>query len=469
MKKYTHSKKRKIFLSIVIIITIGAILFVVNYQRKISTNDQENANELIDLDSEDPAATPVPVTAEDINNTSHDASALGGYNVLIADRGNNRIIEVTPDKKIVWQYDFNLPRLGFGADDAFFAENGKYITVNLEMYHLVQKIDFQMKKVVWSYGTAGVPSRKAGFLNRPDDAYQLPNGNIVTADIKNCRVIEIASDKKIVRQYGVTGVCKDAPGYLDSPNGDTPLPNGHLLISNIRSHKVIELDENWKEVFSLKVPLLYPSDPQQTKAGNILIADYVRPGKIIEISRSGKVVWQYYFPSGPQELNKPSLAIELPNGNIMTNDDINHRVIVIDKKTKKILWQYGVTGKPGNKPGQLNIPDGVDIIMRSASNIASLSSGPVLKIGQVSRHPKNYVNQSVTATGYVLLKQNGYAIFSDEATGSIGPYDLPVSGVGVDSLTLKGKYTLQGILKYKGLAASNHNLYHLETTNISAD
>ena len=62
------------------------------------------------------------------------------------------------------------------------------------------------------------------------------------------------------------------------------------------------------------------------------------------------------------KLNRPSLAIELPNGNIMANDDLNHRVIVIDKATKAILWQYGVTGQRGLTPGYLAIPDGLDII-----------------------------------------------------------------------------------------------------------
>jgi hypothetical protein len=47
------------------------------------------------------------------------------------------------------------------------------------------------------------------------------------------------------------------------------------------------------------------------------------------------------------------LAVELPNGNIIANDDLNHRVIVVDKATKKILWQYGVTGVFGERDGYL--------------------------------------------------------------------------------------------------------------------
>ena len=97
-----------------------------------------------------------------------------------------------------------------------------------------------------------------------------------------------------------------------------------------------------------------------TAAGNFLVAAYTNPGRIVEISRDGKIVWDY-SAQGDGLLNRPSLAIELPNGNILANDDLNHRVIVIDKASKKIVWQYGVTHQPGASDGHLSIPDGLDI------------------------------------------------------------------------------------------------------------
>ena len=290
-----------------------------------------------------------------------DASALGGYNVLIADRGNNRLIELTPDKQMIWEYDFQGLPPGGGADDAFFADGGKTVIVNLEHSALIQLIDYATKQVTWSYGDVGKAGGKDGRLNYPDDAYKLPNGDIIVADIRNCRIIEIAPDKHIVRQAGVTGVCGFKPPLLASPNGDTPLPNGHVLVSTITDHALRELDENWHEIFKMNLPIRYPSDPQPSQAGNFIIADYSRPGRIIEIARDGTLVWDYKAET-EGGLALPSLAIELPNGNIMANDDFNHRVIVIDKASKKIVWQYGFTGRPGREPGYLSIPDGVDII-----------------------------------------------------------------------------------------------------------
>ncbi len=211
-------------------------------------------------------------------------------------------------------------------------------------------------------------------------------------------------------------------------------------------------------------PLSYPSDPQLTKAGNILISEYVNPGKILEISKTGVPVWEF---TGDRKarLNKPSLAIELPNGNILANDDYNHRVIVIDKKTKQIVWQYGTTRKPGNGIGQLSVPDGVDIIKRSASfnaaGVSNLNLSPHT-VGQVTRHATNFIGQNIKVQGYLLKKEPGYIIISDEAGGSLSMYDLPVIGPGIDAVQFGKKYIFQGMFLGKGLIASNKNPNHLE-------
>jgi len=289
------------------------------------------------------------------------SAAFGGYNVLIADRGNNRLLLVSPAKEILWEYDFVSLRPNQGADDAFFIDGGKRIIASLEHAQVIQIIDLASKQVVWQYGELGKRSSAPGYLNFPDDAYMLPNGNVTVADIRNCRILEIAPDKHIVRQAGVTRRCSSHAPYLYAPNGDTPLPHGNVLITTIDDHSLVELDENWKDIFRMVLPLHYPSDPQMTKAGNFLISDYSRPGAIVELDRTGRTVWSYDAHESDQ-LKRPSLAIELPNGNIMANDDLNDRVIVIDKATKKIIWQYGVRGVPGRKPGYLHIPDGLDII-----------------------------------------------------------------------------------------------------------
>ncbi len=448
-------KKRKGYLALVLSIAVLFGLYLLIFRSSVS-EIYAKSSELARISDIAGPSAPDP------------ASPLGGYNVLIADEGNSRLIEVTPEKKTVWEYDFHFPKEDVGADDAFFIDGGKNISVNLESYNLLETINYADKKVVWSYGVPGRAGHTAGYLNTPDDAYKLPNGDTIVADIKNCRVIEISPAKEIVRQYGHTKVCGTRDGYLDSPNGDTPLPNGHILISNIQSKNVIELDQNWEKVFSMPLPVKYPSDPQMTKAGNILVADYSNPGKIVEVSKSGKVVWEY-TGEGNTRLDRPSLAIELPNGNILANDDYNDRVIVIDKKTDKIIWQYGTTKKPGNGENQLNGPDGVDIIMRGPSAVQAPAvltpptpAAAPLSIGAVSRHPQDFSGKEVAVSGYVLAKEGTYDILSDEKGGTIGYYDLPVSGPGVQTIQPKVKYVFTGILKKGRLGSLTKNPYHLE-------
>ncbi|MEW5720873.1 MAG: hypothetical protein AB1817_19765, partial [Chloroflexota bacterium] len=60
-----------------------------------------------------------------------------------------------------------------------------------------------------------------------------------------------------------------------------------------------------------------------------------------------------------ERLDRPSIALELPNGNIAFSDDYNDRVAIINR-AGKILWQYGVTGVAGKAPGYLNTPNGID-------------------------------------------------------------------------------------------------------------
>ncbi len=414
--------------------------------------------------SEDPTPpAPIPASPQEVATQPKDMTALGGYDVLIADRGNNRLIEVTPDKKIIWEYDFKGLPLGYGADDAFFTDGGKTVVASLEYYHVIELIDYQTKKILWQYGIPGTHGSGAGYLYHPDDAYKLPNGDVIVADIQNCRVIEISLDKKIVHQYGKTRQCGTASGFLDAPNSDTPLPNGGILISTILNHSLLELDAEWNPVFTISLPLKYPSDPQLTQTGDFLIAGYTNPGKIVEISGQGNIVWEF-DGVGTTTLDKPSLAIELPNGNILANDDYNHRVIVIDTQTKQIIWQYGVTGKPGDGVGQLNIPDGLDIIAGTSAS----STGETLTthtVGDVTRYAQLFVGQTVLIRGYLLKKETGYVIFSDEPTGSISSFDLPVTGQGIDLMQPNQAYLVQGTFLGQGLTASNGNVYHLELSS----
>ena len=74
-----------------------------------------------------------------------------------------------------------------------------------------------------------------------------------------------------------------------------------------------------------------------------------------------KLTWEYQVKSGDGMLDHPSLARELPTGDVLVTDDLRNRIVVIDRQTKQIIWQYGLLDKAGSAPGQLNYPDGFDL------------------------------------------------------------------------------------------------------------
>jgi hypothetical protein len=282
------------------------------------------------------------------------AGPLPGY-LLIADRNNNRAILVSPSKHIVWQ------ATGLrGPDDSFFTPGYHSVITNEEFNDTLTEVSLTTRTPLWRYGHDAVPGSSPGYLDSPDDAYRLSNGDTTIADIKNCRIVELTKTKRVARILG--GSCvHDPPHGFASPNGDTPLPDGGLLVTEIGGW-IDRLGRDGHLVWATPSPIGYPSDAQLLPNGNILVAGFTTPGKIIEMTTSGHVVWSFGSMSGPDRLDRPSLAFRLPNGFIAANDDWNHRVIIIDPKTKRIVWQYGHDGVSGRAPGYLYKPDGMDLL-----------------------------------------------------------------------------------------------------------
>jgi len=288
-------------------------------------------------------------------------------NMLIADRANNRVIEVTPDRKICWEFprpgDLQPGQHFRWPDDAFYAPDGKSIVINEEEAHAVVLVDYATHRIVWQYGVSERRGSAKGYLNGPDDAYMWPDGSVGVADIRNCRVILIDRDSRTIRsQLGRTGYCAHRPPRtFGLPNGDTPLPNGHVLVTEILGSWVSEVGWDGTLYWTVRAPgIRYPSDAQMLPDGNILLVDYSRPGQILIMTRDGKPIWRYAPRFGGAMLDHPSLAIQLTNGLIALNDDFRNRVIVIDPATNQIVWQYGLNDRRGRTDGLLFIPDGID-------------------------------------------------------------------------------------------------------------
>jgi hypothetical protein len=295
-------------------------------------------------------------------------SPFFGARLLIADRGNNRLLFMNDNMHVAWKYPSAKTKKDslhfYFPDDAFFADHGTAILSNQEQNDTIVKIGYPSGKILWSYGHPRRPGTARGYLHEPDDAFLLKDGQVSVADAVNCRVLVLNRNGTVADQIGTNGVCVHRPpASMGSPNGDTPLANGNLLISEINGSWVSEYTLRGKLVWTTQLPISYPSDPQQLGPDRYLIADYASPGQIIEFNHKGQILYRYHPSSGPGMLNHPSLAERLPSGVIMVNDDYNDRMVAIDPTTKALVWQYGVTGRPGTGRGRLNIPDGFDLLL----------------------------------------------------------------------------------------------------------
>ncbi|MGO9559314.1 MAG: PQQ-binding-like beta-propeller repeat protein [Acidimicrobiales bacterium] len=290
-----------------------------------------------------------------------------GDTLLIADRGANRLLALDDTEKVIWTYPSRkepAPPHGFYfPDDAFFTHHGTEIISNQEANETVVQLGYPSGKVLWSYGHAQQPGSAPGYLDNPDDAYVLKNGDVTVADPKNCRVLVLSSTGKTLTQIGTPGACTHNPPHeLGSPNGDTPLSDGNLLVSEINGSWIDEYTVSGNLVWATRLAIGYPSDPQPIGPNKYLVANYENPGAFIEFNRYGKILYRYGPTSGTGELNQPSLVELLPSGVLMSNDDYNDRMVAIDPATGALVWQYGKTGVPGTAPGMLDIPDGFDLL-----------------------------------------------------------------------------------------------------------
>ena len=284
--------------------------------------------------------------------------------VLIADHKNNRLLIVDPQGRIRWEFprpgDLAPGQTFLEPDDAFFSPDGRYIIATQEDDYVISVISLATSRIVYRYGVPGVPGAGPDHLFNPDDAMLTPAGLIVSADIKNCRVVIITPPAHtLTRVIGeTTNACEhDPPHRFGSPNGAFPMTDGHYLITEINGDWADEMSLGGAVSWSAHPPgVAYPSDTNEVYPGRYLTVDYSDPGQVVEFTSGGRLLWRL------GGFNQPSLALPLPNGDILLNDDFNHRVCVVDPATDRIVWQYGHTGTSGRGPGYLDDPDGVDLV-----------------------------------------------------------------------------------------------------------
>lgn len=291
-----------------------------------------------------------------------DPNALPG-NLLIADRANDRLVEIDSQGRVVWEFprpgDLDPGQTFKAPSAAFFEADHLHVIVTSSDESVVQEIDLSTNKIDWGYGTPGAQGTGPNQLKGPENAVVLATGQVLIPDTKNCRIIAVNRDKSIAKEYGKSGQCKHGDGTLGSPNASFPLADSNYLVTEVNGSWVSEMTVDGKTASGTHPPgVKSPSGSNPVREGYIT-TDFSNPGKAMIVDRTGKSLWAFGEKSGTNALNKPSLAIELPNGAIAISDESNHRVIIVDRKSSKVVWQFGSTGKAGRSAGELNLPSGL--------------------------------------------------------------------------------------------------------------
>jgi hypothetical protein len=191
---------------------------------------------------------------------------------MIAESGNQRIIEVDKDGKIVHQVPLTVEHPNAHRDTRLVRklENGHYLVCH-EGDGVVREYD-AAGQVVWSYaldlnGREATPGHD-GHGTNVFGAIRLPNGNTLIAGGNNNRVLEVTPAGKIVWSVDAN----ELPGIrLVWVTTLEMLPNGHLVIGNTHAGpdnpQLIEITRDKQVVWTLKNFVTFGND---TAAAQVL-------------------------------------------------------------------------------------------------------------------------------------------------------------------------------------------------------
>jgi len=217
---------------------------------------------------------------------AHSARRLKNGNTLITDTTNNRIIEVTPDKRIVMDSDEwggGTGRLSDGShlhypNEAFELQDGTLLVTDRNNDRCIQ-VD-RNGNLLWSFDRE---------LHHPHNANPLPNGNILVSDSDGNRILEVNRKKEIVWSYG-----DGSPETLWWPRSAIRLENGNTLITDSKNHRILEVTPAGEVVWKFQtehVDKFYISFA--TKEGTFLISCTDGHHQVIEVDRTGNIVWLF--------------------------------------------------------------------------------------------------------------------------------------------------------------------------------
>lgn len=181
-------------------------------------------------------------------------------------------------------------------------------------------------KVLWQY--------KGGNVH---DCWMLKDGNVLFAD-GNVTLVDPKTDKVI---FSYQSQIKKGGGVY----GCQPLKNGNILMGENSTGKILELSREGKVVFELQLPLYKPGNHH-----NLRMARKLENGNYL-VCHSGNKLVREYTPKGEVAFevkvdNIAFSAIRLNNGNTLVGQ-IDH--IKEFNAKGEVVWQFSSSDIPGLK------------------------------------------------------------------------------------------------------------------------
>ena len=215
-------------------------------------------------------------------------------------------------------------------------------------------------------------------------------GDLLISDQFNNRAIEVDAQKQIVWSFGSgnPSLCNPGPGAIIGLNDAERLSDGLTLLAGTG------------------IP---PGASSFMPNGCV-------DNRVIVVDHAGKIVWQYgqagVTGSGPNQLNVPVFAIQLPNHDFLIVDQGNNRVIEVNKQ-KQVVWSYGGTGV-------LNNPNSAELLPNGHILIADENNSRVIEItrsGKIAWQVGSEIGLNIVA--FASRLPNGDTLITDSGNNRI--------------------------------------------------
>ncbi len=253
-------------------------------------------------------------------------AASAAHPFLCCDYGGGKVCVVSAEGKIEWQWDCKSPQ------DCWKLPNGNYLFCFVSGALEVTPD----KKIVWEY------KAPTDVKVEVHSCQPLPDGNVMIVECGTSRIIEVDRAGKIVKEIKLT----TAPEIKlhNQFRGTRKLANGHYLVCFKGEGKIVELDGDGKVLRQIKVP----GDPHEVvplPEGHLLIT--CGDGhQVRELDAKENIVWELAENDIPgYTLRLMAGCQRLPNGNTvfcvyLGHGHIGEQAQVIEvTRDKKIVWE----------------------------------------------------------------------------------------------------------------------------------